>query len=128
MKALNYPCGNARCGDNKAEKASEVKGRIIPTTEVRKSQKGCKDTERTSEYSNPDKVETLCNGGKGSHVAWHNKLDAFWKRELHGAQLQTANDPKLSDCGARRGSCEGVAKKEATDVEKRPARRRRQRA
>ena len=42
--------------------------------------------------------------------------------------LEAPNDPKLSDCGARRGSCEGVAKKEATDVEKRRARRRRLRA
>ena len=77
MKALNYPCGDARCRDNKAEKASEVKGWIIPTTEVRKCQKRCKDTERTAEYSNPDEVETLCNDSKGSHVARHNELDAL---------------------------------------------------
>ena len=31
----------------------------------------------------------------------------------------TPNDPKLSDCGARRGSCEGGAKEEATDVRQR---------
>ena len=33
-----------------------------------------------------------------------------------GVRLATANDPKLSDGGAWRGSCEGGAQKEAPDV------------
>ena len=39
--------------------------------------------------------------------------------------VATPNDLKLSDCGARRGSCEGGAKKEVTDVRQRRARTRR---
>ena len=44
---------------------------------------------------------------------------------VHRIRVATPNDPKLSDSGARRGSCEGGAKKEATEVEQRPARTRR---
>ena len=47
------------------------------------------------------------------------------KAPLNTTRVATPNDPKLSDCGARRGSCEGGAQKEATDVEQRPARTRR---
>ncbi len=35
---------------------------------------------------------------------------------IHTGREETPNDPKLSDSGARRGSCEGGARKEATDV------------
>ena len=45
---------------------------------------------------------------------------------VHGENARKSpNDPKLSDCGARRGSCEGGAKKAATDVRQRLARTRR---
>ena len=46
-------------------------------------------------------------------VVWKpGECNAF----IHGMSVATPNDPKLRDCGARRGSCEGGAKKEATDV------------
>ena len=48
---------------------------------------------------------------------WAESERARW---LHGALPPI--DPKLSDGGAWRGSCEGGAKKEATDVEQRLAR------
>jgi len=35
---------------------------------------------------------------------------------IHGTRVATPNDPKLSDGGAWRGSCEGGAQKEAPDV------------
>ena len=38
---------------------------------------------------------------------------------LHGRCAESPNDPKLSDGGAWRGSCEGGAKKEAADVRQR---------
>ena len=38
---------------------------------------------------------------------------------VHRTRVATPNDPKLSDGGAWRGSCEGGAKKEATDVRQR---------
>ena len=47
------------------------------------------------------------------------------KAPLNTTRVATPNDLKLSDCGARRGSCEGGTKKEATDVGQRPARTRR---
>ena len=57
------------------------------------------------------------------------KLDRTGEKyPLNTTRVATPNDPKLSDCGARRGSCEGGAKKEATDVRQRPARTRRLRA
>ena len=36
---------------------------------------------------------------------------------VQAVRLETANDSKLRDRGGWRGSCEGGAKKEATDVE-----------
>ena len=50
-------------------------------------------------------------------------LEAEIQIELKAASSTT--DPKLSDSGAWRGSCEGRAKKAATDVSQRPARTRR---
>ena len=44
---------------------------------------------------------------------------------MNTTRVATPNDLKLSDCGARRGSCEGGAKKAATDVRQRLARTRR---
>ena len=38
------------------------------------------------------------------------------KVPLNTTRVATPNDPKLSDGGAWRGSCEGEAQKEATDV------------
>ena len=35
---------------------------------------------------------------------------------IQGRRVMTPNDPKLSDGGAWRGSCEGGAQKEAADV------------
>ena len=45
-----------------------------------------------------------------------------------GERVATPNDPKLRDRGGWRGSCEGGAKKEATDVKKRHERMREVRA
>ena len=44
---------------------------------------------------------------------------------VHDSRSESPNDPKLSDGGAWRGSCEGGAQKEATDVKERLARTRR---
>ena len=49
-----------------------------------------------------------------SHRAWGDS-----ERIVKERGAVTPNDPKLSDCGARRGSCEGGAKKEVTDVGRR---------
>ena len=54
-----------------------------------------------------------------------------WRRAIAGLEAvvgglaSEANDPKLSDSGAWRGSCQGGAKKEAMDVRQRRARTRR---
>ena len=47
---------------------------------------------------------------------------------FYGRYAKSPNDPKLSDGGAWRGSCEGGAQKEATDVGQRPGRTGRARA
>ena len=46
---------------------------------------------------------------------------SVWRVHRSGQEdvRRTANDPKLSDRGVRRGSCEGGAQKEATDVRQR---------
>ena len=44
---------------------------------------------------------------------------------IHSTGERKPNDPKLSDGGAWRGSCEGGAQKEETDVEQRHERTRR---
>ena len=50
--------------------------------------------------------------------------DCLLKTCFHRERAESPNDPKLSDRGGWRGGCEGGAKKEATDVEQRPARTR----
>ena len=48
------------------------------------------------------------------------KLDKSGRKvSLNTTRVATPNDPKLSDGGAWRGSCEGGAQREATDVEQR---------
>ena len=52
-----------------------------------------------------------CKPANGSHSG------QTWERHpLNTRRGETPNDPKLSDGGAWRGSCEGGAQKEATDV------------
>ena len=51
-----------------------------------------------------------------SRIVWLGSLGTECLAFVHGRDVATPNDLKLSDGGAWRGSCEGGAKKEATDV------------
>ena len=81
-----------------------------------------------TEITSFKQIETLYHSGP----MFRKKIDeaALWcavelerRREEFGSRRQ--NDPKLSDGGAWRGSCEGGAQKEATDVGQRHERTRR---
>ena len=61
-------------------------------------------------------------------MSWIMLLSLRYWLSLLGTREETPNDPKLSDGGAWRGSCEGGAKKEAYELRRRWLGRRRVRA